>query len=104
VNEPASNPPDVERVLNTARLARLALVREEAQQLAGQFARILAAFQSLSELKLEGVEPMASPGGLSDVTRDDTPRPSLDRDLLLSAAPQREDGFLRVPRVVGGDS
>ena len=98
--DPAAH--DLERVLATARLARLELDGERAAQLAPQFARILESFRSLSELDLSAVEPLASPAGLCDVARDDVVRAGLEREVLLEAAAEREGEFLRVPRAVGG--
>ncbi len=40
---------------------------------------------------------------LVNVMRDDAVRPSLPRDAALAAAPEVEDGFVKVPRVVEGD-
>ena len=36
-------------------------------------------------------------------TREDVPLPSLDRDELLAAASESEDGFFVVPKTVGGE-
>ncbi|HYH48850.1 MAG TPA: Asp-tRNA(Asn)/Glu-tRNA(Gln) amidotransferase subunit GatC, partial [Acidimicrobiia bacterium] len=37
---------------------------------------------------------------LSNVLRDDSPRPGLDRDVVLGMAPAAEDGRFRVPRIL----
>jgi aspartyl-tRNA(Asn)/glutamyl-tRNA(Gln) amidotransferase subunit C len=36
--------------------------------------------------------------------RDDLARPSLDRDTVLAAAPQREGSYFRVPRIIGEEA
>ena len=37
---------------------------------------------------------------LHNVFREDETKPSLDHDLALSNAPEAEDGYFKVPRVV----
>ena len=97
---------EIETVEKIAALARLAIDHAEAEALAGQFARILAQFEALAKLDVEGVEPML--GGLpadaiSVVEREDVPRPSFPADALLANAPARVDDFYGVPKTVGGD-
>jgi aspartyl-tRNA(Asn)/glutamyl-tRNA(Gln) amidotransferase subunit C len=55
----------------------------------------------MASLNLEGVEPTAHPFGLINVFRDDVVRPSLDREILLSQAPDAEGGRFAVPRILG---
>lgn len=88
----------------TAALARLALTPEQEARLGAQFERILAAFEALSELELEGVPEMGAPGGERSVLRPDEARPSLERDALLALAPRREAEFYQVPKTVGGEA
>jgi len=95
---------DVDLVLRTARLARLELSAAEAERLAPQFERILAAFRVLAQVELAGVDPLVTPGEPCDVLRDDLPRPGLDRAALLERAPQHEDGFFRAPRTIGDEA
>jgi len=98
------DPSEIERVKKIAQLARLEVSNDEARRLAPQFARILEHFQTLAQLELPDVEPMAGATGLSNVQRADEPRPSLDRDELLAAAPDRRDDFYGVPKTIGGDA
>ncbi|MGA7228487.1 MAG: Asp-tRNA(Asn)/Glu-tRNA(Gln) amidotransferase subunit GatC [Acidimicrobiia bacterium] len=85
---------DIEHV---ARLARLGLSPEELALYKTQLADILdhaARVQSLEE------EPDAEPThplGLVNVFREDTVRPSLDREEVLSQAPETVDGYFSVP-------
>ena len=46
------------------------------------------------------VEPMTHPFPLRNVMREDEPRPSLPREVLLSQAPEVEDDRFAVPRIV----
>ena len=83
-----------------ADLARLQLTPEALERFGGQFARILEAFRSLSELDVEGVEAMTGPIELIDVMREDTQRPSLPAAELLANAPAHRDGFYSVPKTI----
>ena len=50
-----------------------------------------------SELDLSDVEPTAHPLDLVNVWAEDEPRPSLPVDEALANAPDRQDGFFKVP-------
>jgi aspartyl-tRNA(Asn)/glutamyl-tRNA(Gln) amidotransferase subunit C len=98
--EPESDADIVRRI---ADLARLDIGADEAQVLGRQFASILAQFQVLAALDVEGVEPMTGAFGAVNVLREDVPVPSLPAEALLSRAPAREGEFYRVPLIVGGE-
>ena len=44
---------------------------------------------------------MTQPFPLANVFRDDVVAPSLDRDEVLAAAPDVEDGRFKVPPIIG---
>jgi aspartyl-tRNA(Asn)/glutamyl-tRNA(Gln) amidotransferase subunit C len=90
-----------EQVAKVAKLARLRLTDEELTRFTGQLADVLEHAADLDLLDLEGVEPMAQPIPLANVFRKDVPGPILDRDEVLAVAPAAEDGFFRVPPVLG---
>jgi len=88
---------DIEHV---ARLARLALTDEERAQLREQLGVILEHAAKVGEVATDDVPPTASAVPQVNVFRADEPEPSLPRDLVLSNAPEAEDGRFRVPPVV----
>lgn len=88
---------DVEHV---ARLARLALTEEEIERLTGDLAAVLDHAADVAALALDGVPPTAHPLPLRNVLRADEVAPTLDRDEVLAAAPDAEDGRFRVPRIL----
>jgi aspartyl-tRNA(Asn)/glutamyl-tRNA(Gln) amidotransferase subunit C len=90
---------DRDDVAHVARLARLALSEEELETYTGQLARVLAHAADVAALDLSGVEPTSHPLSMVNVLREDEPRPGLDRDEVLAAAPEVEDHRFRVPRV-----
>ncbi len=90
----------VETLAHVARLARLSLADAEQATFARQLDEILAYAESIQDLDLEDVPPM-SHAHVSDALRADEPQPSLARETVLEQAPDAQDGFFRVPRVIG---
>jgi aspartyl-tRNA(Asn)/glutamyl-tRNA(Gln) amidotransferase subunit C len=89
-----------EDVLHVAQLARLELSEEEAERFTGQLASVLTHAAAIQALDTEGVPPSAHPLPISNVFRDDEPRPSLARSEVLAEAPEAEGGYFRVPRIL----
>jgi aspartyl-tRNA(Asn)/glutamyl-tRNA(Gln) amidotransferase subunit C len=101
---------DRDQVRKLGELAHLSLSDEECDRFTHELERILAYAESIQALDTEGVEPTshalvedgpehsgpASPPGL----REDEPRTSLDRELVLEAAPDDGDGLFKVPKVL----
>lgn len=92
-----------EQVRHVAKLARLAIPESDIPRFSRQLAGILEYVAHLSEAATEGVEPMAHPLPLHNVLRDDTVTPALPIEDVLRNAPQTDDRFFRVPKVIGGD-
>jgi aspartyl-tRNA(Asn)/glutamyl-tRNA(Gln) amidotransferase subunit C len=86
---------DREQVLHVARLARLQLTDDEVERMAGELSKILGHIDTINELDLEGVPPTSHVVEVANALRADVPRPCLDREVVLAAAPARtEEGFL----------
>jgi aspartyl-tRNA(Asn)/glutamyl-tRNA(Gln) amidotransferase subunit C len=90
-------PEDIRKI---AGLARLRLHDDEVAKIAAQFTGILGHLERLRAVPTEGVAPLDHPLPLTDVLRDDAPRPGLSRDDALAGAPDAADGQFRVPRVM----
>ena len=87
-------------VSHLARLARIAMTEKELDHLAGQLGVILGAVARVQEVAADDVPPTSHALPLSNVYREDRPRPSLGADGALAAAPAAEDGRFRVPRIL----
>lgn len=87
-----------------ARLARLALTDEERERLTRQLGDILAHFAMLQRLDTDAVEPTSDVVALTNVVRDDVPGGCLPRDTVLAAAPEAENGYVKVPPVIEMES
>jgi aspartyl-tRNA(Asn)/glutamyl-tRNA(Gln) amidotransferase subunit C len=87
-------------VAHLARLARLAVTEEELDVFAGQLDVILSSVARVGEVAADDIPPTSHAVPLTNVLRADEPRPSIDRDAVLAAAPAAEDGRFRVPRIL----
>lgn len=89
---------DVEKV---SLLARLRLSDEELDRMTDQLGHIVQYIEQLSELDVEGVEPLAHAVEKFNVFADDVVQPALDREAALANAPKRDEECYRVPAVLG---
>ncbi|MGH3693480.1 MAG: Asp-tRNA(Asn)/Glu-tRNA(Gln) amidotransferase subunit GatC [Pseudonocardiaceae bacterium] len=89
-----------DEVAHLARLARLAVTEEELDLFAGQLEVILTAVARVSEVAAEDIRPTSHAIGLTNVFREDSPRPGLTQQQALSGAYATEDGRFRVPRIL----
>lgn len=91
------NSADVKKI---ARLARLHVEDAQCGPIADDLNGILSWIEQLSEVDVEGVEPMTSAVAMKVPMRDDVVTTGGIRDLVLANAPKSEDGFYVVPRSV----
>jgi aspartyl-tRNA(Asn)/glutamyl-tRNA(Gln) amidotransferase subunit C len=83
-----------------AHLARLALTPEEEQKMTAQLEQVLDYIEKLKEVDVDGVEPTAHAFPMSNVTRPDEVRPSMDHGDALRNAPAQANGLFIVPKIV----
>ncbi|MCX5797153.1 MAG: Asp-tRNA(Asn)/Glu-tRNA(Gln) amidotransferase subunit GatC [Elusimicrobia bacterium] len=89
-----------EEVRRIAALARLRLSDEEAALYEGQFGRILELVAEISALDTSQTAATTSVLGLSNVMRDDVPKPFCEPERLLALAPESEGGYYKVKKVL----
>jgi len=89
-----------EDVQHVARLARLELTDAEVELFRDQLSAVLERAQRIQQLPLEGVPPTAHPVPLRNVWRDDVVEAADVSEAVLGNAPEREDEFFRVPRIL----
>lgn len=90
----------VQDVRSVAVLARLTFSPEEEERLTGDLNRILEYMEKLRELDTEDVEPTSHVVPMNPGRRADEVRPFRGRERLPAAAPQAENGYFRVPRII----
>lgn len=91
---------DAETTRRIARLARIAVKDEEISHLQGEINAMLAFVEQLSEVDVEGVEPMTSVTPMQMNRRDDIVTDGEIADAVLANAPAAERHFFLVPKVV----
>ncbi|HWR31834.1 MAG TPA: Asp-tRNA(Asn)/Glu-tRNA(Gln) amidotransferase subunit GatC [Negativicutes bacterium] len=91
------NRKDVEHV---ALLSRLELSEQDLDKYTGQLDAILEYIDVLNQVDTSGVEPMAHVLDIRNVMRPDVVQPSLPREAALMNAPEPENGFFKVPKIV----
>ena len=89
-----------DEVRRIAGLAHLAFDDAGVDRMAEELTKILSYIDQLNEVDVRGFEEHSE--GTTPL-RDDTPRPSIDRDLVARNAPAWSDGHFVVPKVIGGD-
>lgn len=95
--QPQLTPEAVRRV---GHLARLRLTDDEVERLTGQLNTLLAHFTRLQAVNTENIPPTSHVLELSNVFRDDEPRPGLPVEEALANAPAADGPFFEVPRIV----
>jgi aspartyl-tRNA(Asn)/glutamyl-tRNA(Gln) amidotransferase subunit C len=91
---------DAATVRRIAHLARIAVAEEEVEHLKGELNAILAFVEQLSEVNVEGVEPMTSVTPMEMKKREDKITDGGIPDDIVRNAPATEDHFFLVPKVV----
>lgn len=96
---------DKQSLNHLAQLARITLTAGESKKLLKDLEKILAHFEELRAVETAGVEPMTGGTALRSVFRDDVVDFSQrsatvsHEGRIISAFPETERGYLKVPRV-----
>jgi aspartyl-tRNA(Asn)/glutamyl-tRNA(Gln) amidotransferase subunit C len=90
----------VKEVEHVAKLARLAITDAEKEKYSRQLSNILTYIEKLKELDTSRVEPTSHVLPMKNIFREDEVRPSLPREEILKNAPDRTEGFFRVPKII----
>lgn len=90
----------LEEVDRIASLSMLSLTQEKRLMLQQNLSDILEHAERLNELDTEGVEPTTYILKQENVLRADKPGKEWERIELLKNAPEKEDGYFAVPKVV----
>jgi aspartyl-tRNA(Asn)/glutamyl-tRNA(Gln) amidotransferase subunit C len=91
---------DAKTVRRIAHLARVAVADDEVEHLQGEINAILAFVEQLSEVDVEGVEPMTSVTPMVMKKRPDVVTDGGDADAVLHNAPATANNYFLVPKVV----
>jgi aspartyl-tRNA(Asn)/glutamyl-tRNA(Gln) amidotransferase subunit C len=91
---------DAATVRRIAHLARIAVADDEVEHLRGELNAILAFVEQLSEVDIDGVEPMTSVTPMGMKMREDIVTDGEIAEKIVGNAPATADNFFLVPKVV----
>jgi aspartyl-tRNA(Asn)/glutamyl-tRNA(Gln) amidotransferase subunit C len=91
---------DRELILKLETLARLELSEQEREKLRGSLNDILKMVDKLNELNTEGVVPLVYINEEVNVMREDLVKNQLTSAEALSNAPEHNEQFFKVPKVI----
>ncbi|MBQ9441383.1 MAG: Asp-tRNA(Asn)/Glu-tRNA(Gln) amidotransferase subunit GatC [Selenomonadaceae bacterium] len=83
-----------------ATLSRLSIREDEKAEVIAQLDKFLTYVENLQAIDTEKIQPTTYALPMQNVFRADEVKKSLDRELALSNAPLKEDGYFKVPRVL----
>jgi len=89
-----------DEILKVAKLARLKLSEEETENFGQDLNKIIAYVEKLAQVDTSGISPIGHVNPPGQNLREDTLAPQTDREERLKNAPEKEDGFIVVPKVV----
>ncbi len=95
---------DDAQVRKVAKLSRLELSDAEVEEFASQLSAILDYVEKMNELDTENVDPLAHCLPISNVLREDHAKESLGAEKALANAPQRDENFFKVPKILDDSS
>jgi aspartyl-tRNA(Asn)/glutamyl-tRNA(Gln) amidotransferase subunit C len=91
---------DQDQVKNVAKLARLELTQEQTDEFSKQLSEILEYVEKMNELDTSDIEPLAHCLAVNNCLRPDVAKPSLGTDTVLKNAPQTDEDFFKVPKIL----
>jgi aspartyl-tRNA(Asn)/glutamyl-tRNA(Gln) amidotransferase subunit C len=89
-----------EDVLRCAQLAQLSLDPTEIEPMRQAMTQLLSHAESLNQLDLDGVEACTHGLDMALPRRPDEVRPGFTQDQALANAPQADQGYFLVPKVM----
>lgn len=87
-------------VKHCAKLAAIEITDDQVPKVAEQLGKIFNYIEVLSEVQTRGVVPTSHVHGSVNCFRDDVVKPSFDTEKLAQNAPEFENGFYMVPKII----
>jgi aspartyl-tRNA(Asn)/glutamyl-tRNA(Gln) amidotransferase subunit C len=89
-----------EEIKKIALLSRLEIQDDQIESTGRQLSDILSYMDLISQVDITDVEPTAHAVSMRNVWREDVPQESLSNEKALQNAPEPEDGYFKVPKVI----
>ena len=91
---------DKEIVAHIAKLARLEITESDLEVMSQELSQILSWIEQLEEVDIDGFEPMTSVVKMDLKVREDVVTDGGQADDIVANAPERNDHFFVVPKVI----
>ncbi|MDQ3090031.1 MAG: Asp-tRNA(Asn)/Glu-tRNA(Gln) amidotransferase subunit GatC [bacterium] len=93
---------DKEKVLDLAKLARISISEEEAENLSSEFDDILRYVDEINKAEIDAHEGGYSDNPLKNVFREDNPTNTSgeNTEVILQNSPQREGNYIKVKNIL----
>lgn len=90
-----------EQIKHVAKLSRLEFDEESIEVFTEKFSSVINYVEKLREVDTEGVKPTYHPHpSIRNVMREDEVKESLDREEVMKNAPENENGYVKIPKVL----
>jgi len=89
-----------ELIEKLANLSKLKFDEKEKEAIKADLQKMISFVEKLNELDLKDVEPLLHMNAEKNNWRKDEIKGSVDRDEALKNAPQKDDRFFKVPKVI----
>lgn len=91
---------DRKTIHHIAKLARLEINDDQADQYSKQLTQILSYFEQISKVDTKGVEPLVTPAEIESFWREDKAKKESTSEEMVANAPSRAGNLFKVPPVV----
>lgn len=91
---------DKKTIEHVAKLARLHITDDEAQEYSEQLGKALAHFNQISAVNTAGIEPLVTPTEIEVNWREDVLEKEFSAEEMTANAPSRAGSLFKVPPVV----
>lgn len=91
---------DTETLHKMAHLARLEIKPGDEEKLLKEMSAMVSFVEKLNEVNTEGVEPLTTMSHEVNALREDEVKPHLPHQEALKNAPQKDNDYFRVPKVL----
>jgi aspartyl-tRNA(Asn)/glutamyl-tRNA(Gln) amidotransferase subunit C len=89
-----------EEAKKIAYLSRLSFNDKDMEDMRQSMESILTYMEELNQYDTEKTEPLVHAIEQYNVLREDKPHTSFNQDQALSGAPETEDGYFKVPKII----
>ncbi len=91
---------DKKTIKHIAKLARLEITEDEADEYSQQLGKAMAHFEQISKVDTTGIEPLVTPTEIDDFWREDVATQEFTPEEMTSNAPAKAGNLFKVPPVV----